>query len=400
MTASTMAPTAHPGATSEYVTFRLADQWIGIPVLIVQEVLVAQRIARVPMAPAAIAGFLNLRGQIVTAVDLRTTLGLPARDADTEFMNVVVRHESELFAFMVEVNRISAEIGNLNQQIVASESGGNTANDLRDARDRLLDSLGSLVPVSVIDRTDGSNQVMLGGRPLVDGTTVNTLNITAALPLEVRINGETSALRGIGGELGALLELANSDIAQVRSSLDDLAAALVDDVNALHVTGWSPTAGGAGNWDPLLGPTGSGVGFFSDNPVHRTAGGIRLSAAVAASASAIAVGGTLNATGDNTVALGIAELRSAAASPLGGSFGGAYQSMIADLAGATRAAADSADVRSTLMQQAESRREAVSGVSTDEELMRLMRHQQAYTAAAKIVQTVDEMMDVLLNLKR
>jgi flagellar hook-associated protein 1 len=52
------------------------------------------------------------------------------------------------------------------------------------------------------------------------------------------------------------------------------------------------------------------------------------------------------------------------------------------------------------MQQAEARREAVSGVSTDEELMRLMRHQQAYTAAAKIVQTVDEMMDALLSLKR
>jgi purine-binding chemotaxis protein CheW len=102
MTAPTLAPAALLGATSEYVTFRLDDQWLGIPVLIVQEVLVAQRIARVPMAPPAIAGFLNLRGQIVTAVDLRTTLGLPERSADTEFMNVVVRHESELFAFMVD----------------------------------------------------------------------------------------------------------------------------------------------------------------------------------------------------------------------------------------------------------------------------------------------------------
>ena len=86
----------------EYVTFRLADQWLGIPVMMVQEVLIAMRIARVPMAPEAIAGFLNLRGQIVTAVDLRTTLRLPSRAADAEVMNVVVRHESELFAFMVD----------------------------------------------------------------------------------------------------------------------------------------------------------------------------------------------------------------------------------------------------------------------------------------------------------
>lgn len=100
---STATPTPSTvGATSEFVTFRLADQWLGIPVMIVQEVLVAQRVARVPMAPPTIAGFLNLRGQIVTAVDLRSALGLPARSPDTDCMNVVVRHESELFAFMVD----------------------------------------------------------------------------------------------------------------------------------------------------------------------------------------------------------------------------------------------------------------------------------------------------------
>jgi purine-binding chemotaxis protein CheW len=100
--ATAYAPDARATGQSEYVTFRVADQWIGIPVMIVQEVLVAQRIARVPMSPAEVAGFLNLRGQIVTAVDLRTTLRLDPRDADAEFMNVVVQHEHELFAFMVD----------------------------------------------------------------------------------------------------------------------------------------------------------------------------------------------------------------------------------------------------------------------------------------------------------
>lgn len=87
---------------AEYVTFRLVDQWLGVPVMGVQEVLTAQRIARIPMAPEAIAGFLNLRGQIVTALDLRRTLGLDARAPEAEVMNVVVRHEGELFAFMVD----------------------------------------------------------------------------------------------------------------------------------------------------------------------------------------------------------------------------------------------------------------------------------------------------------
>lgn len=86
----------------EFVTFRLAAQWLGVPVLMVQEVLVAQRIARVPLAPREVAGFLNLRGQIVTAVDLRTRLALEPRADSDEIMNVVVRHEGELFSFLVD----------------------------------------------------------------------------------------------------------------------------------------------------------------------------------------------------------------------------------------------------------------------------------------------------------
>lgn len=98
----TSQSTAPSDTTMEYVTFRVADQWLGMPVLAVQEVLVAMRIARIPMAPVAVAGFLNLRGQIVTAIDLRTTLELPPRDAEADVMNVVVRHDDELFAFMVD----------------------------------------------------------------------------------------------------------------------------------------------------------------------------------------------------------------------------------------------------------------------------------------------------------
>ncbi|MEO7966225.1 MAG: chemotaxis protein CheW [Gemmatimonadaceae bacterium] len=87
--------------TFEYVTFRVNDQWFGIPVLKVQEVLLAQRIADVPLAPPEVAGFLNLRGQIVTALDLRTRLGLESAPV-TERMNVVVRHDSELFSLLVD----------------------------------------------------------------------------------------------------------------------------------------------------------------------------------------------------------------------------------------------------------------------------------------------------------
>ena len=85
-----------------FVTFRLADQWLGIPVILIQEVLTAQAVSSVPRSPAQVAGFLNLRGQIVTAVDLRTCLGLPDRPEGASEMNVVVKDGEEFFALLVD----------------------------------------------------------------------------------------------------------------------------------------------------------------------------------------------------------------------------------------------------------------------------------------------------------
>jgi purine-binding chemotaxis protein CheW len=85
-----------------YVSFRLAEQWLGLPVVLAQEVLATQRISPVPLAPPEVAGFLNLRGQIVTAVDLRVRLGLPSRGIGEQAMNIVVRDGDELFSFLVD----------------------------------------------------------------------------------------------------------------------------------------------------------------------------------------------------------------------------------------------------------------------------------------------------------
>jgi purine-binding chemotaxis protein CheW len=85
-----------------YVTFRLDGQWLGVPVVRVQEVLTAQAICPVPLAPAEVAGFINLRGQIVTVVDLRCRLGLPGCADRSAGMNIVLRDGDELFSFLVD----------------------------------------------------------------------------------------------------------------------------------------------------------------------------------------------------------------------------------------------------------------------------------------------------------
>ena len=93
---------ATSGEQRDYVTLTIADQLFGIPVLTVQDVLGPQNIARVPLAPKEVAGSLNLRGRIVTAIDVRPRLGLPNREGGKSAMSVVVEHESELYSLLVD----------------------------------------------------------------------------------------------------------------------------------------------------------------------------------------------------------------------------------------------------------------------------------------------------------
>ncbi len=90
------------GKTEEFVTFTIAGQLFGIPVLQIQDVLSSYRITRIPLAPPEITGSLNLRGRVVTAIDLRLRLGLPARSAGAESMSIVAENGGELYSLMVD----------------------------------------------------------------------------------------------------------------------------------------------------------------------------------------------------------------------------------------------------------------------------------------------------------
>lgn len=87
---------------SDFVTVTVAGQLFGIPVLTVQDILGPQRITRIPLAPPEVAGALNLRGRIVTAIDVRSRLRLPARKAGDEGMAVVVEHDQELYSLLID----------------------------------------------------------------------------------------------------------------------------------------------------------------------------------------------------------------------------------------------------------------------------------------------------------
>lgn len=88
----------------QYCTFTLGDQLFGIDVMSVQEVVRYQQMTEVPLAPGEIKGLINLRGRIVTAIDLRTRLEMPPRDGEELPQNIIVhgRHDADVVSLLVD----------------------------------------------------------------------------------------------------------------------------------------------------------------------------------------------------------------------------------------------------------------------------------------------------------
>jgi purine-binding chemotaxis protein CheW len=89
-------------ASGQFSTFFVADLFFGVDVLNVQEVLRFQQMTPVPQAPEVIEGLINLRGQIVTAIDMRRRLRLPPRGGDKSPMNIVVRTTDGAVSLLVD----------------------------------------------------------------------------------------------------------------------------------------------------------------------------------------------------------------------------------------------------------------------------------------------------------
>lgn len=100
--ATQTASSTHTDLPSQYVTFRVGDLFFGIDVLQVQEIIRYQAMTPVPLAPGAVRGLINLRGQIITAIDLRTILQMSNLNEDSKPMNVVVKVGSEVVSLLVD----------------------------------------------------------------------------------------------------------------------------------------------------------------------------------------------------------------------------------------------------------------------------------------------------------
>lgn len=100
---TTLERTNFLAETRDFLTIWIGEQIFGIPILQVQDVLGEQSVTKIPLSPPAIAGSLNLRGRIVTAIDVRTCLGMPpAEKSEHQDMSVVVENGGELYSLLID----------------------------------------------------------------------------------------------------------------------------------------------------------------------------------------------------------------------------------------------------------------------------------------------------------
>ena len=287
-----------------------------------------------------------------------------------------------------DVNTRADEIASLNAQISRTESGGENANDLRDKRDLLIDELSQYVDVNTIEMENGQATVFIGSLAIVDGTSSYRLGTHKAGAGATAVNeivweGTKRSIKVLNGQLKGAVDLRDSVIPEYLQALDDMAEALVTNVNALHQTGYN------------LDGTTTGIDFF--NPTHISAANISLSGDIANDVNNIAVS-LSGEVGDNRNALAISDLRNSLLMSRGTmTISGFYQSLVGKIGMDTGKSQNLKEDYELLVTQTENSRQSVQGVSLDEEMAQMIKYQHAFDAAARVITTMDEALDVVIN---
>lgn len=284
------------------------------------------------------------------------------------------------------VNSLAAQVTTLNQEIAKVVNLGQQPNDLMDERDRLLDQLGkmALITVTTPNATNGKVSVSIGGQLLVDSTTdaVNPIAVDAAGAVTVGGTGITLT----DGSLRGLIDVRNTIIGGPTgylARLDTLANALIASVNTQHQAGY-------------------GLDGSTNNPFFAGAGaaGITLDAGIVASLNKIAASSTaadVPGGADNAVSLAQIKDLTQVIGGVSTTVDGYYQAVVSKVG----VDADQA-FRMQLVQQGvtdatQNRREAVGGVNMDEELSDMVKYQKSYNAAARMITTLDDMLETIVS---
>jgi flagellar hook-associated protein 1 FlgK len=291
---------------------------------------------------------------------------------------------------VADINRLSQQIDDLNEKIISFETGSFSANDYRDQRELVLRDLSELIDINTFEDANGAVSVLAAkGRPLVSGGQFWQLSTETNLTglqdvVWVDDDGNTTNITAdiSGGKLKGFLDVRDGVIDDYSNRLDTLALTLMTDVNTIHQSGFALDGSGGGVFF-----IGTGARDMEVNP--NIVGNLDL---VAAASDALTV------PGDNRKAIEISNLQYQL--KMGGtqSYNDYYSAIVRDVGNEVLKSEASYNHQSDMMVQLENQRESVSGVSLDEEMINLLKFQNAYTAAAKLITSADEMIQTVLQM--
>ena len=313
-----------------------------------------------------------------------------------------------------QINELVTSLAQYNKQIYTYELSGEKANDLRDKRNSMLDTLSGLINIDYSEDSNGYVNVTVGGQTLVSGITATTLDAVANQTgvvtgqtgfYSIYLHGTTTALNYSSGQLQAYKDMRDGNsadtigIPRIIDNLNTLARSLAKEFNAVNSTGYTLP------YDTTLSRTG--VNFFdvpSGNYNNVTAGNFTLSADVLANVNNIAASDTLvdlSASSDqrsnNKNALKMVALTSSVDVDTVSNFENYLKSAIVEIAIDSAHCQKMNDSQQSVLANLVNRKESISGVSTDEEMINMVKYQHAYTAASRVITVIDEMLDTLIN---
>lgn len=330
-----------------------------------------------------------------TSLTERQNVLLQAQELATQFNQVDARLaglrtslNQNVTEGVARANELVASIADLNRRIIASENGlPGSANDLRDLRQQRVEELAGLVDVQTVEQATGAIDVSIAGQSILSGTTVvdrlEAFDAGGGQVL-VRTQAGQATLSLSAGSLQGTIDARDGGLQTLRSNLDTLAMQLMTQVNTLHRAGFD-----------LAG--GSGQDFFTGTG----AADMAVNATLLSDPSRLQVAGVAGAAGDNQVALALAQLANQPQAGLNNrTFSEGFAATVAGLGHALASVNSEIASQDLVSQMLLRQRDSVSGVSLDEEMTNLMRYQKAFEASARVITTVDDMLETVLSLKR
>jgi flagellar hook-associated protein 1 FlgK len=302
-----------------------------------------------------------------------------------------LRHQ--LIATGDRINQISEDLAQIISHLSLDRADNRPVNDLLDKFDLLVDELSTYGNVKVYHRENGTISVYFGTDELVRNDISNKLFLvegenlmTGEFNMYLAWNGLHSPVSGLtSGSLNAIMDLKDVILPGYQQKLDELVVQIAQNVNNIHRQGYN-----------IINPSHGGVDFFAPN----VTGVMSFSLSKEVLTDPRFISTSINGiSGDNQIALMMTDLRLAQV------FGGqtlteSFADIIYNVAADVRMSKQSSDRASLLTQQTDNFRDSVKGVSINEETANLIRFQQSYQAAAKIISVADDMFRTIIGLVR